>query len=598
MSEGRPYPSSKPGRLAAVLLFFAALFYGVRDVSMRDAWGWDEATHAELPAVRMLLAAQAGRWDEASDVLLDCQQYPPAYPVLLAAVQKFTGPSELACRRTGRVLRALAVLAAWGLAVEVLRRRRIENAARGLPPATSDGWSGAEVCAAVLAPFFVYVSPLFQGYSGTLFLEVPFATASLFALRAWLRRRGDGVRADGGLSREFNAGAWIALCVFTKWNYGLLFGLGIAVDWLLEALGELRARRLGRFALRSAFLAAVPLLAFAWWFVLPLPRGLELGALHRASFFAFLQGNQDASMVTPGWQRLLDWFLAVEPGPRALLVLFVGLLLSLPWALRGAVRTLWLVLLASALPVALHPFHLDRFLVPQLVLLACVAAIGISRWVPRAKFGAACAFLAIATFALLKPTAEHPYVLQLSGLENPDPSIRAYQLQTLAEAASYTADRPLRTAGVERGVHDTLLDALAQNAGPNARVGWLGVNPELSPAAIHLGLLARGGSTERFRRDAGRARGDGKFDMLITHEFVDPGWSDEQARGWARGFDVVYLTQPMDWKGRPAKEVLARYRDLLLKDGEWKAESITTVSVARPARERLPVQLFALRRSK
>jgi hypothetical protein len=613
----RPYPSSQPAWAAALLVVLAALIFGVRDVSMRDAWGWDEATHAELPAVRMLVAAQAGAWSEASDVLLDCQQYPPAYPVLLAAVQSATGPSELACRRTGRVLRALAVLGAWLLAVEVLRRRRVEAAASsagtsssgtsswgapsaGAPHATAanSGWSPRELVAAVLAPFLLFVSPLFQNYSGTLFLEVPFAAASLFALRAWLRRGGDGVRADGGLVRELVAGAWIALCVFTKWNYGLLLGAGLAVAWLLEAIDALRARRLGRFAMRTLFLAAIPALAFLWWFVLPLPRGAELGALHRASFLAFLQGNQDASMVTPWAQRALQWATEVLPSARALLVALVGLLCVLPWALRGAVRTLFVVLLASAIPVALHPFHLDRFLVPQLVLLCVLAAFGLARLAPRSLAGTGIAFAVLAAFALVAPSAEHEFVLRAAGLANPDAKLYAYQLDTRAAAASRASDRRLGTAGLERAEHDAFLDALARDAGPNARVGWLGVNPEFPPAAIHLGLLARGGSAERFRRDAGRARGDGKFDMLVTHEFVDPGWSDERIRGWARGFDVVYVTQPMDWKGRAAKEVLARYRDVLLGGGEWKPTPLAMVEVARAAQAPLGVQLFALRRSK
>ncbi|MBM3978079.1 MAG: phospholipid carrier-dependent glycosyltransferase [Planctomycetes bacterium] len=598
MSAGRPYPTSRPGWFAAWLLFAFVLVSGVVGVSMRDSWGWDEATHAELPAARMLLAAQAGRWDEASDVLLDCQQYPPAYPVLLASVQSMTGVSELACRRTGRVLGALAVLGAWLLAVELLRQRRIEAARRGEPLSPSDGWSAREQLAALLPPVLLALSPLFLHYSGTLFLEVPFACVSLYTLRAWLQRAGDGVRADGGLARELLAGAGIALCVFTKWNYGLLLGAGLAAAWLLEAFGELRAGRAARFGARSLCLAAVPALAFLWWFVLPLPRGGELAALHRASFLAFLQGNQDASMVTPWARRALDWGVAFLAGPRALLLAAVGLALVLPWGLRGATRALLLVLLASALPVALHPFHLDRFLVPQLALLVVPAGLGLSRLAPGRRFGVAVVFTALGAFAVVARTAEHPLLLRWSGIENAEPVKRAYQLETLFEAASLSPDRRLLTAGIERGVHDALLEALARDAGASARVGWLGVHPEFPPAAIHLGLLARGGSAERFRRDAGRARADGKPDMLITHEFVDPGWNDEQIRGWARAFDVVYVTQPMNWKGRAAKEVLARYRDTLLAGGEWKPTELARVEVAKPLEAPVPVELYALRRKR
>jgi hypothetical protein len=121
------------------------------------------------------------------------------------------------------------------------------------------------------------------------------------------------------------------------------------------------------------------------------------------------------------------------------------------------------------------------------------------------------------------------------------------------------------------------------------------VNPELSPAAIHLGLLARGWSPASFRAQAGRVRPeDGKPAMLITHEPVDPGWSGDRLRAWAARFDVLFATRPMDWSGR-GQEPLARYRDELLASGEWAAERLGALSLTRPAREPVEIEVYACR---
>ena len=90
---------------------------------MQRGLGYDEAMHAGFPAQRMALALRAGQPAEAADALLDCDRYPFVSPVVLAAVQLVTGPSEWAMRRTGRALWALTCFGMFLLAGETVRRR-------------------------------------------------------------------------------------------------------------------------------------------------------------------------------------------------------------------------------------------------------------------------------------------------------------------------------------------------------------------------------------------------------------------------------------------------------------------------------------------
>ena len=120
------------------------------------------------------------------------------------------------------------------------------------------------------------------------------------------------------------------------------------------------------------------------------------------------------------------------------------------------------------------------------------------------------------------------------------------------------------------------------------RVGWLGVSSELSPAALHLGLLERGGEIERFLRDAHR-------EVDVTFEGVDPGWTDEAFAAWAAEFDVFFMTDPPDLGGRPAREFMRAYQERLLGLG-WKASGVLgTFEWQPPLGEPRVVRLFACR---
>ena len=103
------------------------------------------------------------------------------------------------------------------------------------------------------------------------------------------------------------------------------------------------------------------------------------------------------------------------------------------------------------------------------------------------------------------------------------------------------------------------------------------------------------GNAERFLAEAQLQRPDGQPDMVVTFLSADPGWSPERLREWAGQFDVVLTTAPTDWKGRPHRDFIDKYRGFLFETGEWGYEQLCVVPVARPLRDPTQVELFACR---
>jgi hypothetical protein len=272
-----PLPRGPGNRTAALLVCLVLALYGCLELSRERGLAYDEAMHAGLPAQQVAVALRAGRPAEAADALLDCDRYPPAYPALLGAVQVATGPSEVVMRLTTRAVWGLTLFGIFLLASETIRRRAPRRG-RGLAP-----W---------MALILAATSPLAVAYSGTLFLEVPFACAMAFALHAWLRR-------DGSAGAEHRAGALVALAFFTKFNYGALLGLVLVVDLVVDGLRARDRGQGGRYLVRCLHLATLPALAGVLWF------GLLRGPEHRRAFVDFMTEN--TGMLTSVAQRWVDW---------------------------------------------------------------------------------------------------------------------------------------------------------------------------------------------------------------------------------------------------------------------------------------------------
>ncbi|MEE8468263.1 MAG: hypothetical protein V3T22_07395 [Planctomycetota bacterium] len=572
----------KPLLAALALALFLALTYQLFVHAGRnvDSWGWDESTHAELPAARMVV----GDVGQAVDALMQCEQYPFVFPLVLAAGQALFGVSENVARGVAFGLWVLVGLSALALLGRELGRG-----------------SGRSTELALALPLLSCTSPLVWRYAPSLFLEVPFLTVSTLTLWAWLRR---GESAAGWRrGRELLAGALVAAAFFTKWNYGALLAAGLGADWLVESWLETRAGRARSQALRSLWLA-LPLTAMlSWWFVLPLPAGLEVAAGHREALAGFLAGNRGGA--TTDWNmRLLHWGTGVARVPW-LVVLASGWLLALRCAHRRPTRLLWLVALTSCVPVALHPFHLDRFLIPGLLPLWCLAAVGLAResalgdaWHARLQVGLLLVTSAVLTGVYLS-VPPHAVADRLGFLveatDAQSSRLREYQRHVIDEDWSLAGRVP--TAGLPRAVADTLLSLVAQEVKPNERVAWIGMSSELSRAALHLGLLARGGSRARFLADSPQLMDVTPVPGMPLPRFGSDGERDDWLAAETAAFDVVLITSPVDLKGRVGREAIrSRFHAPLMERLGWVEKELGKVSVPRPPGEPLQVTLFALRR--
>ena len=559
-------PGAKGGTaslLAAGAVALALAVYWTHATPRTPALGWDESANAALPAARMLVCLRAGDLRGAFDVLLGCSQYPFAYPVFLAAVEAVFGLAEPVCRASTTVLWCSALLGVFLVAREI----------------------GEGTLAAWLATAFAALSPMALAFAGTLFLEVPFACASVFALRAWMRRR-----TRPSLGRELAAGAWIAACLFTKWNYGLLFAAGLGLDWIFEAVEAARAGDGAAFAKRGLALAAIPALLLLWWFVLPLPGSVDAGATHRRDLAAYLALNREMPRA-PLSQRILDASTWLALTPRLLAVIVLASLATLPRVRRPPIRTLWLVLACLAVPALAHPFHLDRFLIPQVVPLWLLAGCGLARILPRGAVLRPALLAALAALAILFPARGAVRTAELLGRLSDVPAIRAYQESMFARRIDLSPGRPLPTGGLPRNELDTILDIVGGEARPEERIGWFGVSQKLSPGALRLGFLERGGSQRSFLRDAGQPMDVGYFGE-------DPGWSDDELRAFASGFDVVFSTEPPDFTPKGGRNWTRGYRQRLVDKLGWRARIVGSLRIARPPGDSLDVSVFACRPSR
>ena len=83
--------------------------------------------------------------------------------------------------------------------------------------------------------------------------------------------------------------------------------------------------------------------------------------------------------------------------------------------------------------------------------------------------------------------------------------------------------------------------------------------------------------------------------VCVTFEERDPGWSPAEVRAWAAGFDGVFTTRPIDFKGRGGRDFLAAYQGALVSSGEWSYRKLGTFTVQRPAAAPAEVELYACR---
>lgn len=555
-----------PALLAAALAFAHALF-----VEVRTSWGWDEVMHAELPAVRLLLHAQRGEPSAFFEALHSCEQYPFVWPLALAGFQGVFGIGEASARACGWVAFALLLLAVALLA------RRAESTPRSPRAGGRAAWL-ALACAAA--------SPLLVAFAPTLFLEIASALAIALALLAWLSAW-EGPPGARLHLRALLAGCALALAFFTKFNYGLLLLCALLADLGLRLLPRAERARGARIAASSL---VVPALAAAWWFVLPFPAGSDTAASHRHAFASWIAGNLD--LPSAPWSTRLMHFVGYLCGsPLACALVLAGLVASAGHLRRPALRTLWIALAATLLPPLLHPFHLERFLIPAAPALFALVGIGWSA-ILRSKSASWTALIVGLPLSLawLSAPTQSLWLAQRIGILLADPGARAYFATVLEGWSSpLLARRKVATAGLLRSEAERIGDAFAQRIGPTERFGWCGSAAELPPTALHLGLLARGGSAERFLDQAHRR-------LIFVNAPSDPGLGYEELASWAAGFDAIVTSEPPDLKGRANQDYQRNYQRLLFERGGWRAELVLELEIERPPRSPHLLGLFLARR--
>lgn len=591
MSASKPRARGSGAVWLALVVVVGLLVAWVATLPASPTWGWDESMHAELPAARLVLALRSGEFSAASAAVLDCQQYPFVWPVCLAIVQFVTGVSEYAARCAGLV--ALAAMV-WG--VYLLARELVSVGGGEADEGPGEEGQGAESASAArrarYAPWFALVfaaaCPLAVSFGGTLFLEVPFACVATFTLLAWLR-----LRRNPTPRRAWIAGAWITVAFFTKFNYALMLGLGLAIDAAIELALAARRGEGGRALGNVGRAVVIPALGALWWFVLPLPGGFEVAAAHRGAFAEFLQGNLGGTSASAS-VRLLQLAAYGAPTPRVLALWLAAALIAVRFVRESRVRLLVIVFLASVIPVCLHPFHLERFWIPSGPALFALAGLGLASVLPASVVVRWIGLALLAVGALVMPGRDTFWLADRLGLGATEPANREYQRAVFAERRALFSGRSLPTNGLERAVHDSLFELVVREVKPSERVGWLGASSETSPAVVHLALLENSARSEadvaRFLRDAPRP-------MDVTILGVDPGLDDAALRAWAESFDVVLATDPPDLKNRRDRQFPRRYRERLVALG-WVTTELGRIAMPRPNQAPLEVTLFACRPGK
>jgi hypothetical protein len=542
----------QPRYVVVVLAVCLALAHALT-LSAPAGMGWDEAMHHAQPAARMALALREGHASSYFDALHDCAQYPPLIPWLTAWIEWPLGVSEALARALGSVWLGLA---AW-LAYRCGERL-------------------AGVVAGAAAFLLVAASPLAWSYGSTLFLELPFVALCLWALERVLVL----CAAPNSTRAQWWAGIAIACLPFAKWNYGLL---AAAALWLTVwfAVG----RTVGLFASgRHLWRVVLPFSMLAvWWWLLPLPFGFERAAEHRQALLGFLQGNTEV-VATPWSTRLLYASGGLVRHPLALVLVLACLCLAVRRAGSGKV---WLLAAALVVPVLVHPFHLDRF---QLVWLAPLAPlVGVGFAVVYQRFGRA-ALGVLLMWGLPLPLAQAQLASWLGVLAD-KPEVRAYQVTVLDERTRLGAARSTPTAGLPRAALSSIVDSVAQVSGPDARLAWIGVSSELSPATLNLELLARGRSAVAFEQAA-----NVQLDLSYFGERV----LDEKEAATAllalcADRDLVLWSTPSDFKERPERAWLAHFAARVPFVVRGSAVELPGVELPRPLRAPLAVTMHAWR---
>jgi len=448
-----------------------------------------------------------------------------------------------------RFATALAWLLATSLCIPLTRR------VTGSGPV---GSVASALCVAMMLGSWLAVS-----YCRTAYLEAWSAAILLITVHTYLR------------ARDRDSGRWALACglllgaaVLVKSNYGLFAVGAVGLSGLSDLVRRPAGLRSGALA-RNVFIGLASCLG--WWFFLPLPMGLEYGALHRDTMLEYLTKHQILTSHGPRFLAVA-WGLMACHSLAVFAIQVVGLLWALPRWSNPATRMCAILGIVAPLAFALAPYRIDRFLLPTLfgacVLGAAATTLLIARL--RTPLLRVCASGVLAAVVLGLPNLGKVRVLQWTFPGDYTPDQLAAMGDASAQWSRPFAERPA-PAGGPAGTEALLRSAL-QHMDPKQAFLWIGgTGTEWPPTLVDWTLYT-------MQRDPSilfRARDQRAWFLSEPTGPSGAPWNEQEFRDFTRAYPQVFVLDPPDPKGRP-REFEQRY-------AQWMANHPGFQAVAQVA---------------
>ncbi len=527
-------------RLLMAVVLVAAGGWLLADLGRVGPPAWDESAHA-MHALRT-----ADRiWHGDATGLVDHLQAQDIYPPLGRAgmaLGLLVFGTDWSAPRTATVLAWIATV--W-LATRIARRL--------VPPERGDA-------AALATAVFGLTGWLCIAFASVAMLEAWSSLAAAATVLAVLR-----AAERGGWRAPLVAGLLLGATFLVKYNNGLILLAALigsyawsAIQRLWGARSDAPGERLGPMAWTAAGFALV----MAWWFVLPLPLGLERGADHRAGITAFAT----ISGTVPG-QTALDllplFALAACISLPAAALQVAGMAWGFANLRRPAPRLCITVAFAGFSAFVVYPHREDRFLVPTLFpcwALGAAVTTSLGAWlvarigagpltVRRALVGAGM----LAVVLLTRGLGSRAVLAAVQG--TPSEMAKAFH-ERLARRWSEPWQAFKRRDGAPPDSKQLIVQAAAEHLVARESFAWLGGTvTEIPLSLVRWQIYRRVGDPRVLHAPIG-----GETELML-----DPRWTEESFRAWADAYDRVVILEPLD------RDALARDRPWELRAIDWMA---------------------------
>ena len=498
------------------LVGFGALLWGIPAGGLP---GWDESGHAHS-ALRMGTALKAldfaAFWTEfhRPDFYTGLGRLPMAPAFLLD--DGFSAP---------RGATGLAWFLAIGLAA-VLARRLVADERRGTVSFFTvvfgaSGWLGIH-------------------YARAAYQEPWLALVLVLAALAYLH-----AQAKGSAGRAFGAGLIVGAALVMKSTYGLYLAGAVFGAAGLDVL----LRRPPALPVIGALSGGAALMLL-WWFVLPLPLGLDVGRAHWDKFLTYL--TKATTLTSPARGAVAIWWgWQLSLSPLVAVLQASGLVWGLARWRVPAARLCALFALAGLAGPLIYSYRIDRFLLPAafgLWILGAVAATWIVFRAParlRVLAGAGLLVVCVLTRGLAVSTAMVALMpAGQFGEVDPETGEPEYLPLARTEAERWTQPYAKRLAPASGPVGlERVLDLATLYFDPMQPFAWIGgTGTELPLTLLEWRMFQAYGERSILLRKRS------EVDHFLGG---DPGWTDEQFRAWASKFPQIGSIDPPDPKNRP-----------------------------------------------